>query len=311
MRGAVAQFGRALPWHGRGRGFKSHRLHQRGKIPLFLIGGTNVRWTILPLLLLSTLVLSVTVAVSIRPLELIVKEILPEGHNVLCIMGKNSNPHLYQLKTSDLELLNRADLIVLVGFEQWANKVQSMFKDKVLMFSEDVFEKDFEEDEHLWLDPVNVLVFSHMLMLSLSRLEPNLAEKLEANWVDFSKRLLERLWLWKEKLAPVKNRIIVEVHPALTHLAKRFNLGEIFALETGHEVGLTTKKLAELTKLVKKGLVKHLFVDEHVESAAALKLAEQLNLQPVTIDLMGWDVGDYIQLMDSLVEKLAVLVETE
>ena len=26
--GAVAQFGRALPWHGRGRGFESHRLHQ-------------------------------------------------------------------------------------------------------------------------------------------------------------------------------------------------------------------------------------------------------------------------------------------
>lgn len=261
--------------------------------------------------LLSTLALSVTVAVSIRPLELIVKEILPEGHNVVCIMNKDSNPHLYQLKTSDLELLNRADLIVLVGFEQWVSKVRSMFANKVLMFSEGVFEKDFEEDEHLWLDPVNVLVFSHLLTLSLSRLEPGLTEQLEANWVHFSKRLLERLWLWKEKLAPVKNRIIVEVHPALTHFAKRFNLGEIFALETGHEVGLTTKRLAELTNLVKKGLVKHLFVDEHVESAAALKLAEQLNLQLVTIDLMGWNVGNYIQLMDSLVEKLTVLRETK
>ncbi|WP_241240710.1 metal ABC transporter substrate-binding protein [Thermotoga sp. Ku-13t] len=261
--------------------------------------------------LLCTFALSVTVAVSIRPLELIVKEILPEGHNVVCVMNKDSNPHLYQLKTSDLELLNRADLIILAGFEQWASKVQSMFANKVLMFSEGVFEKDFEEDEHLWLDPVNVLVFSHLLMLSFSRLEPGLTEQFEANWVHFSKRLLERFWLWNEKLAPVKNRIIVEVHPALTHFAKRFDLGEIFALETGHEVGLTTKKLAELTNLVKKGLVKHLFVDEHVESAAALKLAEQLNLQPVTIDLMGWSVGDYIQLMDSLVEKLAVLRETK
>lgn len=30
--------GSALPWHGRGRGFKSHRLHQyEGNIPSFFI----------------------------------------------------------------------------------------------------------------------------------------------------------------------------------------------------------------------------------------------------------------------------------
>jgi len=143
-------------------------------------------------LLFCTVALSITVAVSIRPLELIVKHILPEGHNVVCIMDRGTNPHLYQLKTSDLKVLNEADLIVLVGFEEWAEKVADMFADKTIVFADDLFWKDFEQDEHLWLDPVNVLLFSHKLMLKLSQVEPASSENFEANWLGFSKRLLAK-----------------------------------------------------------------------------------------------------------------------
>ncbi len=254
--------------------------------------------------------LSITIAVSIRPLELIVKHILPEGHNVVCIMDEGTNPHLYQLKTSDLKILNEADLIVLVGFEEWAEKVADMFTDKTIVFADDLFWKDFVQDEHLWLDPVNVLLFSHKLMLKFSQIEPASSENFEVNWFDFSKRLLEKLWLWYERVRLLKGKIIVEVHPALTHFAKRFDIGPIFGLETGHEEGITTKRLSELTTLVRRGSVKHIIIDEHVEGTAALKLAQQLNLEPIFIDLMGWRATDYIQLMDLLVEKLASIAET-
>jgi zinc transport system substrate-binding protein len=217
-------------------------------------------------LLFCTVALSITVAVSIRPLELIVKHILPEGHNVVCIMDRGTNPHLYQLKTSDLKVLNEADLIVLVGFEEWAEKVADMFADKTIVFADDLFWKDFEQDQHLWLDPVNVLLFSHKLMLKLSQIEPASSENFEANWLGFSKRLLAKLWFWYERVRPLKGKTIVEV--------------------------------------------KHIFIDEHVEGTAALKLAQQLNLKPIFIDLMGWEVTDYIQLMDLLVEKLASIAET-
>jgi zinc transport system substrate-binding protein len=269
-----------------------------------------VRWLSTMFLLFCTVALSITVAVSIRPLELIVKHILPEGHNVVCIMDRGTNPHLYQLKTSDLKVLNEADLIVLVGFEEWAEKVADMFADKTIVFADDLFWKDFEQDEHLWLDPVNVLLFSHKLMLELSQIEPASSENFEANWLGFSKRLLAKFWFWYERVRPLKGKTIVEVHPALTHFAKRFDIGPIFGLETGHEEGITAKRLVELTNLVKKSLVKHIFIDEHVEGTAALKLAQQLNLKPIFIDLMGWEVTDYIQLMDLLVEKLASIAET-
>ncbi len=225
-----------------------------------------MRWLSTMFLLFCTVALSITVAVSIRPLELIVKHILPEGHNVVCIMDRGTNPHLYQLKTSDLKVLNEADLIVLVGFEEWAEKVADMFADKTIVFADDLFWKDFEQDQHLWLDPVNVLLFSHKLMLKLSQIEPASSENFEANWLGFSKRLLAKLWFWYERVRPLKGKTIVEV--------------------------------------------KHIFIDEHVEGTAALKLAQQLNLKPIFIDLMGWEVTDYIQLMDLLVEKLASIAET-
>ncbi|WP_448534893.1 metal ABC transporter substrate-binding protein [Pseudothermotoga sp.] len=269
-----------------------------------------MRWLSTVFLLFCTVALSITIAVSVRPLELIVKHILPEGHNVVCIMDEGTNPHLYQLKTSDLKILNEADLIVLVGFEEWAEKVADMFTDKTIVFADDLFRKDFEQDEHLWLDPVNVLLFSHKLMLSFSQIEPASFEKFEANWFDFSKRLLAKLWFWYERVRPLKGKTIVEVHPALTHFAKRFDIGPIFGLETGHEEGITAKRLAELTTLVRRGSVKHIIIDEHVEGTAASKLARQLNLEPIFVDLMGWEVSDYIQLMDLLIEKLASIAES-
>jgi len=224
-------------------------------------------------------------------------------------MDEGTNPHLYQLKASDLKILNGADLIVLVGFEEWANKVADMFADKTVVFADGVFEKDFEQDEHLWLDPVNVLLFSHKLMLRFSQVEPALAEKFEDNWQDFSKRLLEKLWLWCERMHHLKGKTIVEVHSALILFARRFNIGEIFGLETGHEQGITAKRLAELANLVKKGVARHILIDEHVEGSAALNLAKQFDLEPIFVDLMGWEANDYLELVDSIVEKLASIAK--
>lgn len=264
-----------------------------------------MRQLLIVFLLFCTFVFSVNVAVSIKPMELVVKEIVG-GDRVLCIM-EDVNPHLYQLKTSDLKLLSEADLIVLVGFEEWAEKVRGMFSKKIVVFADGIFKKDFERDEHLWLDPVNVLVFSHTLTTKLSQIEPNKAGLFWTNWQNFSKSLLERIPLWYEKLRPIENKTIVEVHPALTHLARRFNLKEVFGLETGHEEGLTTKKIAELTSLVRKGEVKHIVIDEHVESSAIWNLARQLNLETILIDLMGHKSENYLELIDSIVEKLLLL----
>ncbi|MCX7812219.1 MAG: metal ABC transporter substrate-binding protein [Pseudothermotoga sp.] len=257
-------------------------------------------------LFFCTFVFSTTVVVSIKPLELIVREIGGESCNVVCIM-KNVNPHLYQLKTNDLKLLNEADLIVLVGFEEWAEKVRTVFPNKTLVFADGIFKKDFEHDEHLWLDPVNVIVFSYVLTTRLSRIDPKYRESFWSKWQNFSKNLLERIYLWYERLRPLENKTIVEAHPALTHFAKRFNLGEIFGLETGHEEGLTMKKITELASLVKKGEVKHIFVDEHVESSTILNLAKQLNLETIELDLMGYEVESYLNLIDSIVEKLLLI----
>ena len=261
-------------------------------------------------LLFCSLALSITIAVSVRPLELIVRHILPEGHSVVCIMDKGTNPHLYQLKTSDLRILNEADVIVLVGLEEWAKKVVDMFTDKTMVFEDGIFEKDFEQDEHLWLDPVNVLLFSHKLMLRFSQIEPASAERFERNWQDFSKRLLEKLWLWYERMRHLKGKTIVEAHPALTLFAERFSIGQIFGLESGHEQGITAKRLAELANLVKKGAVRHILIDEHVEGSAALNLAKQFDLEPIFVDLMGWEANDYLELVDSIVEKLASIAES-
>ncbi len=258
---------------------------------------------ILCLFLIPIITLAQIVVVSIKPLALIVQSICPEDVQIKVIMS-NTNPHLYELKISDMNLLQKADLIVLSGIEDWAGKVQELFGSKTLVFSDYVFEHIATEDRHLWLDPIYAVIFSHIIYQRLSQIAPQNSDIYQQNWKNFADTIIAKTFEWYEKTSVLRNKSIFEQHPALTHFAKRFGIKQVISLETGHEEGITTKKLSEIISILKKEKVRYMVVEKDIYSLAAKNVAEQLNLSLVEVDVLAQDCASYEDLIDSIVNTL-------
>lgn len=252
---------------------------------------------------ISVILFSRTIAVSIKPLALIVQSICKEDFEIKVVMSK-TNPHLYALKISDMKLFEDADLIILSGIEDWVDKIHELFPSKTLIFSDDVFEHLSKEDKHLWLDPIYVVTFSHLIYQKLCQVAPENSYIYEQNWKAFADKIVAKTFEWYEKMSMLRNRTILEQHPALTHFAERFGVKQIISLESGHEEGITTKKLSQIISLIKKEKIRYIVVEENIDPLLAKKIAEQLKLSLVEIDILAQNSNSYENFIDSIISTL-------
>lgn len=259
--------------------------------------------TFVILVLLTSITLG-NVLVSIPTLKLIAQEVVADLFEVKVIV-QNANPHLYQLKISDVEDMAEADLILLSGVEDWCDRVEKLFPSKTLVFNESFLEEPFETDKHLWLDPLYAVAFSYMVYSNLEELvSDEHKEILKANLSDFVAKTLELTRRIYDALEPVRGKTVVELHPALTHFAMRFGLGQVIALQTGHEEGLIPSKLTHLSRLARQGDVQCIFLDKVIQSEAAKSIAEQMNLKIIWIDVTGAEADSYSSYIENLAKAL-------
>lgn len=264
---------------------------------------------IILMIFISASALSETIVTSIKPLALVLESICGSQFEIRVLM-ENTNPHLYQLKVSDVKSLYDADLIVLSGIEEWIDKAKELFPEKVMVFSDGIFEQASKQDQHLWLDPVYTVLFAHQLYKEISSTYPEFSQILRENWKNFADEVFANLSLWYEKLSPLRKKTLLELHPALIHFAKRFDLGDIVFLESGHEEGLTTKKINEVSKLIKEKQIRYIITESSIESSTVINLAQQLKLPVVEIDVLASNSRTYVEFINSLVSALIVAENT-
>lgn len=258
----------------------------------------------LAVLVLLTLTVLGSVLVSIPALKLIAQEVTGDLFEVK-VIARNANPHLYQLKISDIQNMAKADLILLSGVEDWCDRVEKLFPAKTLVFGESFLEQPFEADKHLWLDPLYTVAFSHMIYSSLKEhISDEQREILKANLSDFVVKTPDLTRRIYSMLEPVRGKTIVELHPALTHFAMRFGLGQVIAFQTGHEEGLIPSKLTHLSQLARQGDVQCIFLDKVIQSEAAESIAEQMNLKIIWLDVTGSEADSYSSYIENLAKAL-------
>lgn len=246
------------------------------------------------------------VVVSIKPLYFITEEIVQDKVKLEILIPSNINPHLYQLKISDMMKLEKADLIILLGrgFERWYDKVLNTFKDKVLVLSQGLLESPFNENPHIWLDPVLVSIMSYRIYESLVKTFPEKSEAFKKNFWNFYERLMKFSDSLYKKLEVIRGKSIVESHPALYHFVKRFLESEIFFLETGHGEGTSLKKVREAIKFCQRNKIKYLVKEKNIPSKILKVLSKETNLEIREVDVLGIDSKDYFDMLESIADVL-------
>ena len=166
------------------------------------------------------------------------KNILPEGSDVITLMKSGVDPHLYKATQADVESLMEADMIVYNGlhlegkmeqiFEKLENRKIIIAAGDGVPESELINNTDFQgaNDPHIWFDVelwskalehvTNELIASDLFDNSI----------VNENWKTYKEELLKLdKWAISEiEEIPRKQRILITSHDAFSYFGKAYNI---------------------------------------------------------------------------------------
>ncbi len=245
------------------------------------------------------------VLVSIKPLYLIAKELT--NHEIDILIDPNTNPHMFQLKPSDVIKIEKADVFIALGygFEEWLTKLRN---EKFCLVTEGL-ERTMDENSHVWLDPVLAIFLASEMARCLEEIYPDERESIEFNLVRFIDEVVKETKALQEKFSDHKGTVILELRPALHHFVKRFVYGDYVTLVDKTQPSLTPRRLKNAINICKKEYVKAILIERNSSEKIAEPLLRSCKLKKVKVDVLGTDFDDYFEFLESVANSVLEAIE--
>ncbi|MFT6791928.1 MAG: zinc transport system substrate-binding protein, partial [Cellvibrionaceae bacterium] len=263
---------------------------QKNYIPLHLV--------FTALLLSSTGALSQTqVLVSIRPLALLVQDLVLSGDSVEQLLPTTASPHHYALNISDRQKIAEADLVFWIGpeLESFLRKalsnhprISTLSRLNTLVWAP-ALQADSRQnhhdhsgrDYHLWLNPLNLMALARAITDDLIARSPERAAAYENRLA----RLLDRLARVDrelvEQLAAVRDKPFIVLHPAYDHFIEHYELTQVDYVVKIPGASLSAKHRYKLQKLEE---IVCIFGEEGQRPKRLEQLSKQLNVRAIILD---------------------------
>lgn len=266
----------------------------------------------------------IEVVVSIYPLKDIVEQVGGDKVRVDFIIPPGASPHTFEPKPSDMEKLNRAKAIFLIGggLEFWSEKViKSLSKrPKVEILSkglpllkEDHGHGEREKeifDPHIWLDPIIVMAMVDRISDTLIDLDQsNKAYYIQKTMV--FKKELERLHLRiTESVKGFRTREFVTFHSAWNYFSRRYGLKVIGVIEESPGKEASPAHIARIIEGIRRTKSRAVFAEPQFNPKVAEIIAKETGARLFFLDPIGdpniRGRNSYISLMNyniSVLEK--------
>ncbi len=273
------------------------------------------------------------VAVTLRPLELIVRELVDPADAALVridtLIPAEATPHGFDPPPAQVAALERADLAVSVGYglDAWAEKVRGTRPLVVFASLEPAASASSAPtqgmpphahpthhpaaDPHLWLDPSLVAPLARAVTAALkAQLAPGaesaaLAARLDARLARFLDVVSRTDEATRATLAPFRGRGVVTFHDSLHRYADRYGLVIAAVLKPIEGVEPAPADLRQTIDEVRDHGITTLFVEPEYPTTAAERVAEQSGVRLMSIDTLGLHANDWPQMMEVLARTLA------
>lgn len=271
----------------------------------------------------------VTTSTDLRSL---VEAIGGEGVRAVSLAPAVHEPHVVEVKPSQLAELKSAALLVRIGLdhEPWLARVLQTVNDprfapgspNYLDASKDIALLQAETprvraergvhvhgfgNTHYWLDPENARPITATILAALVRLAPEAGTRFEANRKRFLAELDGRLARWAQAAAPYRGTRVVVVHESWPYFAQRFGLVVVAAVEPTPGVPPSASYLATLTRRMKESGVKLLIAEPESNASVVSQVAARSGARAVTlVPSVGGDPAapDYLALFDLNIRRL-------
>ncbi|MCS7121297.1 MAG: zinc ABC transporter substrate-binding protein [Archaeoglobaceae archaeon] len=196
-----------------------------------------------------------------------------------------TDPHTYALTRKDLDVLSKAELIVLVNSEilDFERKIKEKFGNVV-----DFKDYEVELEDHAdyisnphayWMKPKNALAIVKAVKDKLSEIHPEKAKKYEENYLAIEKilNLAEEASI---KLAGIEGKKFVALDSHVCYIITSLK-GEVSLVLFEEAVGVASVKLEELKKEQIDNIVAPVFAKDLAE-----KIAEKLNVEIIYVEVV-------------------------
>jgi zinc/manganese transport system substrate-binding protein len=266
----------------------------------------------------------------------IVKELVGDKANVAVSIPDGLDPHEWQPSAKDMEILNKADLVIQngLGLETGMQKAFETAKARgVKTFiasdhitiryigegeiaqEEEHAESDVHEhhheagspDPHLWTDPQAMKNIVTALVEELKK-SMDLDVSQEAgelqNRLDNLDRELTNILI----SVPENNRKLVTGHESMGYFAQRYGFKFVGAIipSISTQAGVSAADLANLKKLVQENQVPAIFTELGTSPAVAKTIGEETGVKVVEISTHKLpEDGSYFTLMKNLAQTIA------
>lgn len=272
------------------------------------------------------------VAVTIRALELIVMDLIPEEDRdrfeISVVVPDTATPHGYEPPPSQVAVLVQAQVIVSngLGLDDWATRgsgagqVLVRFADVPGAAAEEAKEADphpadqhhHSLDQHLWFDPTLVGEFAGRISTALARQlatrnpSPGLEQRFKTTLQQFLAGTREVQQEFETRLAPFRGQRVIVFHDALHRICARHGIVIGAVLRPIDEAEPSPSDLRTAIDQVRSFGVKAVFVEPQFSPQAALRIAEATGAKMVSVDPHGVRARSWRAMMESV---LAAMVE--
>jgi zinc/manganese transport system substrate-binding protein len=261
---------------------------------------------------------TIRVVTSFSILEDVVKELGGDYVNVVNLVGRNSDAHMYQPKPSDAVAIASADVVIFNGleFEGWITRLieNSGYNGKQLIASNgvDAINNGEEIDPHAWQSFHNIRVYIRNISRTLVTLRPQYANK----FTQRQKRYLDSLSALEQQLIeqianiPENKRIVVTSHDAFSYLGREFDIQFSAPLGLSLEDEASAEDVATIIDQIRGQNVRALFIENINNPRLLQRIAAETNVaiggrlySDALSDIDG-PAGTYLKMMRHNVESL-------
>ena len=235
---------------------------------------------------------------SLSPLTSITEAIAGSKIEVIGLIPEGENSHEFEPAPSLVTILEKADVIILNGFNLETHVIELAKTSKketteiVLLADIHIPESNYKFDfsfpkengnpnPHTWTDPMLGLIFAEEITKRFSALDPDNSSYYQSNYESFKARIMDLDQLIKESVSsiPPNNRKLLTYHDSFPYFAERYGLEIIGAIQPSDFSEPTPREVIDLIKQINNHNVPAIFGSEVFPSPILSQLAKESNAE--------------------------------
>ena len=237
---------------------------------------------------------------SIYPLYDFATKVGGDRVSVTNLVPAGTEPHDYELSTTDMINLEKADMLIYngAGIENWSDKVISSIENKNIVYVKtsqglDLYTQDNNSDDghnhghidpHTWLSIKNAKKEMENIKDALVKMDPENSDYYEANYKTYAKKFNELENKYKETLDPILNKSIIVAHEAFGYLCRDYDIDQVGIEGLTPDSEPSPARMKKIIKFAKDNNIKTIFFEELVSPKVANTIAKEVGADTAVLN---------------------------